>query len=254
MEISEIIDQAMKQAQEIANSYTYPVFVSDAKNKPDLIGSSVIIKLNDRYYSITASHVLTNVLDSGSQFIIGIDGKYVSIIGEFVYSSHDSKDHFDIAFIELSSNFVKKNNILYLQQSKLLLDQHQVHIAFIHGFPCSKNKQTKALLGTKKFKLKAYSYAGVIKSDFYDWEKLGKIESIHTCMTYRKTSNMNTPTNPRGISGGGLWLVPNLHEATEIYLDSILIEYHESYKVTFSTKIRHIVEFIREHDLMGQQA
>lgn len=112
VDVQELINQTMLDAQKLVNQYTYPVFIVDEKFKPDLIASSVIIELDSRYYLLTASHALGYVLGSNSQFLIGVDLKSLPIVGDFVYTSHDDIDHFDIAFVELSADFVRDNNVV----------------------------------------------------------------------------------------------------------------------------------------------
>ena len=120
------------------------------------------------------------------------------------------------------------------------------HISFTHGYPNSKNKQKKALWNTTSFKVKSYAYAGIIKKDFSSWSDYGKRKENSTCMSYGKTSENNTPVYPKGISGGGLWVVPDMLKPDEFYLDSILIEYHERKSIVFATKIKQVLNFIRE--------
>ena len=94
---------------------------------------------------------------------------------------------------------------------------------------------------------------GIIQNDFTNWDKFGKIKEINTCMSYKKTSNNNTPTHPQGLSGGGLWVVPNILNLDEYYLDSILIEYHKNDSIVFSTKITQVISFIKETSVIGNK-
>jgi hypothetical protein len=237
--------------QNAVDKYTYPVF-TNKKNKPDLIASCVIIKVDNKYYLVTASHVVKNIVNGNTSFVIGSEGKLLPISGEFV-SSNSLKDksrvgNFDIAYIELDLDFISKNKITPLEQNKLVMcdRKNSPHIAFIHGFPISKNKQSKALWNTQKFKLKAYAYAGIIDINFKDWDKYNKRKDNHTCMTYQTTATGNAPTHPRGISGGGLWVIPNASEPNNYFLDSILIEYYEKNKIVFATKVSKVILFINK--------
>lgn len=249
METTKIIQSVMSRAGEYVNKYTYPVFIYDVKNKPDLIASSVIIKIDEKCYLVTAAHVLKNIQ---RHFYIGVNGYIIPIEGLFVYSmpptdNHNDKDHFDIAFIELSSEFVNLNKICVLDEHKLAISESfsSIDIALIHGFPISRNKKQRK---TPPFKAKPYSYGGIIKNDFDEWDDFGKSKLIHTCMIYNKKKDNNRPVHPRGISGGGLWIIPSVFNPNDIYLESIFIEYHQKNNhVTFSTKINHVVDFIRQN-------
>ncbi|MUK28408.1 hypothetical protein [Aliivibrio fischeri] len=248
-EIQVLINTAISNTQVEVNNFTYPVFIADDNHTPDLIASSVVIKVDNKNYLVTAAHVLQQVLNAKSQFLIGVDQKYVQLEGEFVFSSHDDKDHFDIAVIELTDEFVSEHGIKVLDESRLATNDkfEKVHIALLHGFPNSKNKQQKALRGTTSFKVKAVAYGGVIKKDFQDWSKFGKLPELHTCMTYTKTKDHNKPISPSGFSGGGLWILPSVYYLGDYYLDSIMIEYHKNAHVTFSTKIDSVVDFIKQY-------
>lgn len=245
------INKIIGATQKIVNKYTYPVFTS-TNNKPDLIASCVVLEVESKYYLVTASHVVKNIVDGNSSFVIGVEGNLLPVSGEFVCSNSlqdkASVGNFDIAYITLDSEFISKNKITALKQNKLIMSNRQTspHISFIHGFPNSKNKQSKALWNTDKFKLKAYAYAGIIDINFQEWDKYNKRKDNHTCMSYQTTSKNNTPTHPRGISGGGLWIVPNSLEPNNYFLDSILIEYYDKNKIVFATKISKVIVFIKK--------
>jgi len=241
------INKVIATTEEIVSKYTYPVFAL-IKNKPDLFASSVVIKLEQKYYLITASHVIIQIITTDNSLTIGVNGKYIPISGEFIYSYESGKDNFDIAYIELNNQFIAEYEIRFLEHRRLLLNStpESCDIAFIHGYPNSKNKQKKALWNTTLFRAKTYTYAGIIKNDFSKWSDLGKKKENHTCMSYSKKTNGNAPLNPTGLSGGGLWIVPNILKADDFYLDSISIEYYEKKSVVFATKMKQIISFIKE--------
>jgi len=242
------INKIIATTQKAVDKYTYPVF-TDKNNKPDLIASCLILEVESKYYLVTASHVVKNI---NTTFVIGVEGNLLPITGEFICSNSfqdkSSVGNFDIAYIELDSELISKNKIIPLGQNKLIMfdRQNSPPIAFIHGFPNSRNKQKKALWNTQKFKLKAYAYAGIIDINFKDWDKYNKRKDNHTCMSYRATSTNNIPTHPRGISGGGLWIVPNILEPNNYFLDSILIEYYDRDKIVFATKVSKVIVFIKK--------
>ncbi len=243
------IDLAITKVQQIITEYTYPVFISDIHNKPDLIASSIVIKYRHKYYLITAAHVVRKVLATKSSFIIGVKNQYVYIAGEFIYTNPSDKDHFDIAFVELSEKFIKDHNVSAVKEEKMV-DKNafqSIDIGLINGFPNSKNKQKKALYNSTSFKVKTYTYGGIIKNDFKYWDELNKFQDIHVCMSYGTKSDGNAPVDPRGISGGGLWIIPDYSHPNDYYLVGIAIEYHKKYSVTFSTKIEKVIQFINKN-------
>lgn len=70
-------------------------------------------------------------------------------------------------------------------------------------------------------------------------------------MKYRKARDTRgavvTPPKPHGISGGGLWIMPNSFKPKDIYLTAIAIEYYERVGIMFSTKVKKVIEFIERY-------
>ena len=54
------IDIIISTTQKTVNEFTYPIF-TETNKRPDLIASSVLIKMEQKYYLITASHVIDNL-------------------------------------------------------------------------------------------------------------------------------------------------------------------------------------------------
>ena len=247
------IQLAMEAIGPVINSFTYPVFVNAENNRPDLIASSVAINLNNRTYLITASHVLDTVIFAKSPFYIALEGAFIQLEGEFIRSVKKPRDPFDIAFLELSAEMVVSNNIQVLSAESLMIRKNfkEVQLSLIHGYPCSKNNQFKALRRGTTFKSLAYSYGGKVDREFNNWQEYNKHQDFHICMNYGRgrgiSGEITTPPTPRGISGGGLWLIPNLLSPHNVYLSGIFIEYHSAGKVSFSTKIEKVAKFIEDN-------
>lgn len=247
------ISLTMKEVELTLNSYTYPVFVNAKNERPDLIASSVLVEIKSKIYLITASHVLDVVTNTNSPFYIATNGPFIAIESEFIRSVEKDRDDFDIAFTELTSDFVSINKLNVLDENRLMIKKHfdSVNLNLIHGYPCSKNKQGKSLKSTTNFKSCAFTYGGKVDESFNKWQNFNKNKDFHTCMNYGNAKDINgdinTPPSPRGMSGGGLWLVPNSFQPKEIYLDAIFIEYYEKNKISFSTKIKKVVEFIENN-------
>ena len=247
------IELSMDDAQNELSLYTYPVFSTAKNNLPELIGTSVVIEIDSRIYLVTASHVITYFTNENSAFYIATGDRFVEIKGNVTRSVNKKIDHFDIAFIEITSDFANLNNIGYLPQSRLMAGRkfHHPELSFIHGYPCSKNKQASSLKDGKVFRSYAFSYAGKINENFKNWSKYNKDPAVHICMNYGKSvdiyGNNNIPPSPRGISGGGLWIMPSMAKPTILYLSGIFIEYWSRDKISFSTRIDPIIDFIRKN-------
>lgn len=250
LSVGDHLSDALEETKEVANSYTYPVFVTTGNDKPDLIASSVAIQRGGKTYLVTASHVLGEVKKANIPFYIGLEGQFVAIEGEFTRSADSKGDNFDIAFIELKGAFLSEHRIQYVSEEKILHERifDNYHLALIHGYPCTKNKQFKALLGGTTFKSSALSYSGKVEKGFSRWSFFNKQDDIHICMKYETgkdvTGAIVTPPKPQGISGGGFWIMPNSFTPSELYLGGIAIEYYKAAGFVFSTKIQKVIEFI----------
>lgn len=251
--VSEHINLTMKQSETVLNRFTYPVFVNQRNDRPDLIASSVAVELCEMIFLITASHVLDEVQSVESPFYLGVEQGFVALQGEFIRSKAEPRDNFDIAFLEIPRKFAEDHNIEWLGEGSVIVRQlfDSPHLTVVHGYPCSKNKQIKALKGGTKFKSYAYSYGGKVDKEFSSWEKFEKHEDFHICMSYGKARSSDgmivTPPSPSGLSGGGLWIIPDSFKPESVYLTGIFIEYYGNDKVSFSTKMSKVYEFVRAY-------
>lgn len=241
-----VINALISNAEKRAVEFTYPVFIKAQNGKPDLIATSVVIELDKKCFLITAAHVLLDVLQAKSGVIIGVNGQYVLINGEWCYSSSNGGEHFDIAFTELNTDFMTSNKIRALPEKNLYVENQidGAHLCFVNGYPASKNKQNKALRATPTFNAKSYSFVSYIKLDFDNWTKYNKQQDWHVCSAYGKKTGNQEPLKPNGLSGGGLWIIPNLAEPA-LYLCGIFIEYYGNDQLAFSTKLEVVIDVIR---------
>lgn len=254
--VSDHMQETLGKVQIKLNYYTYPVFINASNNRPDLIASAVAIQNNSKSYLVTASHVLNQIEKASSQFYLGLKEQFICLEGEFIRSMNRNtkRDDFDIAFYELKPEFVSDNSINVLQEKWLMIKQvfNSIHLSCIHGYPCSKNKQGSAMKGGNKFSSFAFTYAGKRDDSFNNWTKYNKNCDFHACMNYGRAKDCEgtivTPPSPKGISGGGLWVIPDSFCPEKIYLEGIFIEYYEKDKISFSTKMSKVIEFIESNN------
>ncbi|KAB7688464.1 hypothetical protein GBN24_12570 [Plesiomonas shigelloides] len=255
LSISDHINLTLKETEKYLSSFTYPVFAEAENDRPDLFASSVLIEFKSNIYLVTASHVIDELNKANSAFHLGVNGVFLPLENEFIRSRptvDGEKDNFDIAVYELPRDFVSQHSLNYITESQMLVNKtfESVHITCIHGYPCSKNKQVKALKGGKSFNLFAFTYAGKNIELGSSWSNYEKNPEFHACMSYStvRAENGGTqmPPSPKGISGGGVWIIPNSFEPTNVYLKGIFIEYFSKEKVSFCTKIDKILKFIED--------
>jgi len=253
--IHEHVDLALEKTEKHLSLFTYPIFAEANNDRPDLFASSVLIEYKSQVYLVTASHVIDELNNANSAFHLGINGQFIPLEKEFVRSrppKDGEKDNFDIAIYELSKDFINQHSLNYVTENQMLVNKafQSVHLTCIHGYPCSKNKQVKALKGGTSFNLFAFTYAGRNVEPNDAWVKYEKSPDFHAGMTYdlirAQDGGTQMPPSPKGISGGGAWVIPNSFQPTNAYLKGIFIEYYSGGKMSFCTKIDKVIKFIED--------
>ena len=224
-----------------------PLFAVDDREKPDLYATCVAVRLESRIFLLTAAHAVYEIEKTGSAVHIG--GKNIIVIpNKFIKTSVDGKDQLDVAAAEVSENFVIDNKITitdYLETT-CNKDFKRPHMYCMHGYPLTKNKPFKSIDITRKaVKTYAFTYAGVTIENPEPYNSSRTTES-HIALSYQLARNKEgikvNPPKPKGMSGGGLWVVPDTFKPDKIYLSGILIEHHG--KTVLVTKISQALEFV----------
>lgn len=240
-------------ASKLIEQYTYPFLTVGRNNEPVVIASCVFVNFFDQTYLITAGHALRS--NNKGLFTRG-NGQLIDIVGHATVSRGDTRDNFDIAAIHIDSRTILDNNIKIILPTMLTTswEVENPHSRAIGGFPASMNKSAKILdRQTKTLTAKCFTYFGYAEFTG-EYERHGKSPSTHIGIEIfpgkddsgRYLSTPNWP--PRGISGGGAWLIPNLEKPNECLLEGIFIEGHKHAKrmFGFSTRIEHVIDFVKQ--------
>lgn len=246
---STLIHAALKGIGAGVSEFTYPLFAADDRGRPDLYATSVLIEYNGVPILLTAAHAVYQIQSSGSMVYVGTSNTFIPMEG-FILSSLDGADPLDLAAIVIPEESWPHF------RSPLPLDHAteqpstEPHFRCIHGYPITKNTSSKSINeATKKFSLHGFTYAGASKNLELEYVKFKKDISLHIALKYQKQGKNNdglivSPPKPTGISGGGLWMVPDIHNHTNFHLEGIAIEYHASGKLVFATRIEQVIKFI----------
>lgn len=102
-----------------------------------------------------------------------------------------------------------------------------------------------------------FTYVVASKGFEDKYAQFGKAPDIHIALKYQKKSRNENgsivqPPHPRGISGGGLWQVPNVLHLDDVRLDGIAFEYRSTGRLVFATRIDHVLAFVRQYVLMAK--
>jgi hypothetical protein len=229
--------------------YSRALFAVDKRDRPDLFASCVVLEYGDSIYLVTAAHAIHEIERYGSSVHIG--GKEVGLVeGTVVRSSSDGSDPFDIAAVRIESAFASSMALEPLSVKKTMVGRsfEKPHMHCMHGYPATKNKTIKAADTARKvFTTYGFTYASTVPRQI-DFSKFKKNTADHLCLSYDTGVNSDgkvaKPPKPQGMSGGGLWVVPNSFCGAEVYIAGILIEQHG--QLVFATRIERVIELIQK--------
>lgn len=232
-------------------AYTYPLLRVDSNNLPDIFASCVFVEVDGVNYLVTAAHAIRGNV---SGLLTRGDGQLIDVEGETTLSRFPSKDNFDIAAVRLDEKIIHEHKINVVKIEKFItgVEVTNPHSRVVSGFPVSMNKQARSL--DKKNKLltgKSYTYFGCAEftGDFSPFSKSPKVHvgiEFKSCKDDTGRFLSTPPWPPRGFSGGGAWLVPDLKRPDMFFLEGIFIEGYKRAKrmYGFSTQLKHVIDFI----------
>lgn len=243
------------------SKFTYPLFALDSRDRPDLFASCVLIECDGVPVIVTAAHAISEITRSGSAVHIGA-GQIVDLPMQFVLSSLNGKDSLDVAAMIAPSAFLSLGTVQVLPQTRTMLDREfaNFHLRCVHGYPCTRNKQAKRLdKVNRKFTAFGFTYGGASRQiSAVNYTEFDKAPLLHAALRYQDLGRNEdgktvTPPHPKGMSGGGLWLLPDSARPSAVYLEGISIEFHSRKSLVFATRIQHVISFVRKF-LLGQKS
>ena len=249
------INRAISELDAEISLFSYALFELDSRDRPDLYASCLLLECDEISVLITASHAI-DAIESEIRQGVHVGAKHLAALpGQFTRSSNSGDDSLDIAAIVLSEDFLQDEEMTALPLSRTTWKTPLSisRVGCIHGYPCTKNKQRRQIDdATRTFRRHHRTYVGVL-AEPRDYQRFGKNPSLQIGLRYRrgrnKKGNRVVPPDPGGMSGGGIWMIPdfNAARATSL-LGGIAIEhFKENGEVVFGTQVGHIVKFIRSH-------
>lgn len=236
--------------------HVIPIFRLDENNNPDLFGSGVISRLDDRFYLITAAHVL-DYCDKGVFLLIeGLHGKPLegaSIVTGKKHGTTRSDDKVDIGFIRLTEreiNCIGADNFLDLDNISGPPMEINTTIFLVLGYP-ARDQIRNQLEHTIEAPLTMFMTSHAVESSY---KLTNTNHNSHILLRYsRKTiatkNSIGSPPDYRGMSGGGVWPLSIFYEPLKEYpplFAGIIIEQPRKYKssllVTRSNLIRAFIK------------
>jgi len=251
--VAQQIDIALSELQGEFLQVSYPLFGLDSHDWPELYASSVLLECDQIPVLITAAHAV-DAIENETGKAVHVGAKHLVRVPErFKRSTDHENDLLDIAASVIPREITLAADMVALPLSRARDEWvSNTRFACVHGYPCTKNRQRRQIdHAAKAFKRRHRTYAGTL-ADRQDYQRFGRDPQFQVGLRYRKgrndKGNRATPPDPRGFSGGGLWVIPDIGAARETYLlAGIAIEYVKiNGQVIFATRISHIIDFIRQ--------
>ena len=247
------LKSSIEQIQKNLEYFTYPIFQENRNNRPELVASSVAVELGGSHFLCTAAHVLKSIDDNRPVYIansnINKKVSFVGLNGKAIFAKQTNETDFDLCLINVNAI---KDNFNFLSERKITRSNEfrQGSLQLLLGYPLSKNKVTKTI-NPKLNEVKTGFLTVGVKIDrninLSHFE--GKKENIHIGFRYNIDYMKQKLPFPRGLSGGGVWYIPNIYELKRFYLAGIFIEYHKNEKVGIATKAQYIKSLAEQYGL-----
>jgi hypothetical protein len=220
----------------------------------EALGSGVLVQYKGNYFLITAGHCLKQ---DGKVILSGIlDGREFYNLKGLAMVEHGLAEKIDVGMVKLNDESVEVclRNHKFIPQTQILNNSgiKQPADYFVAGFPNSKvqtqHRAKKIEKDLAPFLMQSRTLEYYQKLVFHPNESL-LLRFDKRRSTIWGSGEMSMAPNPKGMSGCGVWYIPdyfvqNLENITSM-LSSIFIEYHPRYRTTVATKFEVIVPLLK---------
>lgn len=227
---------------------------------PEFIASCMLLKFNDSHFLATAAHVLK--YNDCRQLRIPFNKAILPIQGPHVITSADTieNDKIDIAIFKLDQGAIDallEEGFLFYDLGRINVDAEDItgdnYITF--GHPITRND---VKLRAQKLRVEPFNYRTNVSDHERLYQSLGIHKETHQALYYRRrkiwdgfTNNMIIGPEPVGMSGCGVWCIPNFTTADVnsigFFPTAMIIEYHHKRNAMIGTRICFVTELIRKN-------
>lgn len=222
------------------------------------IGSSVFIKVNDEYFILSAGHLL-NLKDWPDLIVPGINDSMIwlnGVIATTYKEPHENKK-IDFGLLKFSDRQLKHftgKEIRFLDETRIIIN-HQINMDghyLIAGYPVSGVKKKSGKAEFHPIPIKIISQT--IELKYYERNNFNP-EHFILIKYQRKLANSNSKQKQiskevRGISGSGLWYVPNWYDREDgearAFLVGIMTENYKDKGFLVALRIDFYTETIKQ--------
>jgi hypothetical protein len=257
-EVQAKVDLSIDIAKVIAN-HTIQFFINNDKGEATPYGSGVLIELDNKFFMVTASHVIA---ENPKDLFTILPNKELTLGGTLLTaplpeSGKREDDKIDIAIMELAESVVHdlSQSFKFIQSSNIDINHTVVDELnyLLLGYPETK---TKKIWNKPEILAKIFHFISLPDLTF-DFAKFGFEHFTHIAIQFHgkavswKTGKKSTSPILNGISGSGVWYFKNFpaEKSIETYqLVGIVIEqiYKSNHKAVIATKIGFVTEIIRQ--------
>lgn len=240
----------LEETFSLISQYHFPIVgVIKTTNKCELLGTCTMLKLGDKYFLISASHVMhlkEKILNNELWLWNFINQHKYVITEDIIYTpGEDIPNWIDIAIIKIDHKYYNIPEECFIQLPRLFynLKTTKDNKYIITGYPSSKNKKRLNPARLKLPKLFAFFTDKCKKSNIKGYEELATI----ICLDYNNHNLIekgNKLPKPNGMSGGGVWLLSDKSEFNP-QLMAIPIRYDINNKVVNAVKIDFVLSIIK---------
>jgi hypothetical protein len=245
------------------------IVASEGGEKPAIIGTGTLFRVDGARYLVTAAHVVDCIDDMprGALHVLGSAGtEPVQILGSLtataVPNTGRGADKIDIAFWKLGEKEAKTlGDVRFIEGSEIYMNRAPTKDRFFMamGFPYSRNKK-RVDYRRRQISTAGWTYtSGVVDMPALA-QDLGVSGERHLFMPYDKYSQNEdglkvSSVEPRGMSGGPILHLGNFGDPSMLNPRSrgpgkvagILIEKSIKHKALVAVKIGVVLSAIRRH-------
>lgn len=237
------------------------IYGSTSRSEPEQIGSGIFIDFRGQKVLVTAAHVIDNN-EYKSLYVSGND-KLVLIsaqadITEAPNGNRDS-DKLDFSIIYLTGEMISEiGGVHYIEENEIQVDDIRLNekCCLTLGYPNSKNKYNKYKNGgSNNIKATPFVYTSILQKDAQSFAENDANPHQHYLLDYcgkhskDESNNIVNSISPKGVSGGGLFLIKGMEKAESYIPDTpcsgkllaVLIEFHKEEKVLMYTRMSVII-------------
>ena len=260
--VRQLMNSASDSAEQLYRAAVRPIYWVTADDKPDQLGSAVLIKINNVSCLLTAAHVIDK--NQASSLYVGGNDKLVQINTEFRTTIGENgdrdSDHYDFAIAELpDSMLAEMSSLKFITEAEIappsVHGERQFYTAL--GYPNSKNKQK--MLSGLKVRGQLFSYSSFERFQPELALKLDVSGDEHLFIDHRKHSRDEcgkkvSSVAPRGLSGGAIVHAADFSDRGVLLgrkppvprLAGITIELYATHQTLLGTRIGAIIRAWRE--------